>query len=125
MMRVLVVDDSPVMRSFLSRTLAMTGIPMSVLEAENGTAAMRLAVERHPDLILTDLIMPEMSGDELVTRIRSDDRLRRTPVIILSADRSSARPEQLIHAGATAYMTKPISPESLRARLFAVLEAKQ
>ena len=124
MMRVLVVDDSPVMRTFLSRTLGMTGIAMSVQQAENGKQALSMAVEFLPDLVLTDLNMPEMSGDELVMKIRDNPELKSTPVIVLSADRSAGRPEQLIHAGATAYMTKPVSPECLRTRLLEVIESQ-
>lgn len=123
-MQVLIVDDSPVMRTFLARTLKMTGIEASVHEAENGKQAMNLAAEFMPDLILTDLNMPEMSGDELVTRIRNHPELKNTPVLVLSADRSAVRPLELMHAGATAYMTKPLSPESLRAGLLAVMEGK-
>lgn len=123
-MQILVVDDSPVMRRFLVRTLAMTGLEMSVREAGNGVAAMNAALELPPDLILTDLNMPEMSGEELVARIREHPLLNATPVIVLSADRSVDRRSELIHAGATAYITKPVCPESLRSRLLAVMRAE-
>jgi two-component system chemotaxis response regulator CheY len=123
-MQVLLVDDSPVMRRFLARTLGMTGIRMSVEEAGNGRDAISKAFENRPDLIITDLNMPEMSGDELMSRICETPELKGIPVIVLSADRSAARPGQLIHAGATAYMTKPVSPEALRERLLAILERR-
>jgi two-component system chemotaxis response regulator CheY len=119
MMHVLVVDDSPVMRRFLSRTLEMTGLPLSVHEAENGVDAISKAFEIRPDLIITDLNMPEMNGDTLTQTICRTPELKGTPIIVLSADRSAERPAELLLAGAKAYMTKPISPESLRECLLA------
>jgi two-component system chemotaxis response regulator CheY len=114
MMHVLVVDDSPVMRRFLSRTLEMTGLQLLVHEAENGVDAISKAFEIRPDLIITDLNMPEMNGDKLTEAICRTPELKGTPVVVLSADRSADRPGELLLAGAAAYMTKPVSPESLR-----------
>jgi two-component system chemotaxis response regulator CheY len=114
MMNVLVVDDSPVMRRFLSRTLEMTGLPLCVHEAENGVDAISKALDIHPDLIITDLIMPEMRGDALTETICRTPELKGIPIVVLSADRSAGRPAELLRAGAAAYITKPISPESLR-----------
>jgi two-component system chemotaxis response regulator CheY len=114
MMHILVVDDSPVMRRFLSRTLEMTGLQLSVHEAENGVDAISKAFEIRPDLIITDLNMPEMKGDTLTETICRTPELKGTPIIVLSADRSLDRPAELLLAGAAAYITKPISPESLR-----------
>ncbi len=120
-MLVLLVDDSPTMRRYVARTLRMTGMECSIEEAGNGVEAMRIAAEVRPDLIITDLNMPEMSGDELVACVAKDPVLGRTPILVLSSDRSPCRPEQLIHAGAVAYMTKPVSPEALRVQLLEIM----
>src|SRR5437899_3217553 len=111
MMHVLVVDDSPLMRRYVARTLEMTGMELTIHEAENGKEALRRAAEIRPGVIITDLNMPEMGGQELVAQVRSCPELQRTAVLVLSADRSTARPEQLASAGALAYLTKPVTPE--------------
>lgn len=122
-MQILVVDDSPVMRRYVSRTLGMTGMDITVHEAENGLEAIGKAFAVKPDLIITDLNMPEMSGKELIQRIYAAKELRGTPILVLSADRSADRPEELLRAGAVAYLTKPVTPEELKRSVTAILEA--
>jgi two-component system chemotaxis response regulator CheY len=124
-MQVLLVDDSPVMRMFIVRTLRMTGMNLAIHEAENGLDAMAKAFSVHPDVIITDLNMPGMSGEELVTRVSAAPELRGTRVVVLSADRSVAREEDMRRAGAAAYLTKPVSPERLKKSLLAVMEVTQ
>jgi two-component system chemotaxis response regulator CheY len=121
MMQVLLVDDSQLMRRYVARTLEMTGIDLSIHEASNGREAMEKANRIHPDLIITDLNMPEMSGDELVARVARDPALSGTPVLVISADHSVDRPAELIHVGAVAYLTKPVAPEVLRSRLLEIM----
>lgn len=123
-MQVLLVDDSPVMRHFVARTLRMTGVDVSIHEAGDGREAVNLAWRLRPDLIITDLNMPEMSGEELLETVRCTPELRGTPVIVLSAVRSPGKTQSLIGAGAFAYMTKPLSPEALRRSLLQILENK-
>ncbi|HWE49118.1 MAG TPA: response regulator [Bryobacteraceae bacterium] len=120
-MDVLIVDDSPVMRRYIARTLEMTGIELRIHEAGNGREAIAEAVEVRPDLIITDLNMPEMTGEELVARVAADPALGGTPILVLSSDRSAARPGELLHAGAVAYLTKPVSPEALRHQLLRIM----
>ena len=121
-MKILLVDDSPVMRRYIARTLQMTGLAASIHEAANGAEAMCKAFEVHPDLVITDLNMPGMSGAELVAGMSASAELRHIPVLVLSADRTSARPAELLRAGAAGYLTKPITPQVLRARLLSMLE---
>jgi len=109
-MQILLVDDSPVMRRYVARALEMTGMDITIHEAKNGREAIGIAFRVRPDLIITDLNMPEMSGE-----------LRGTPVLVLSADRSLNRPRELLHAGAIAYLTKPVTPEVLKRSLTAIL----
>ena len=110
MIRVLLVDDSPVMRLYVSRALKMIGLEITVYEAENGRDAIGQALRIQPDIIITDLNMPEMSGEELVRRVHANRQLRGTRVLVLSADRSAGRSDELMEAGATAYLTKPVTP---------------
>ena len=73
-----------------------------------GSVALDLATEHHPDLILLDLHLPDMPGEELLHRFQADPATSRTPVIILSADAEEAQISRLLAAGAAAYITKPI-----------------
>lgn len=122
MMQVLLVDDSPVMRRYVARTLQMTGIDVVIHEAENGRAAFGKAFEIRPDLIITDLNMPEMCGQELIASIHASPELKGTPVLVISADHYAGRSDELVCAGAVAYMTKPVTPESLKSQLLTIIE---
>jgi len=121
MTRVLVVDDSPVMRRYVARSLTMTGLEVSIYEAGNGSDAIAIASDIRPDFVITDLNMPGMSGSELVARMHADPGLRRVPVLVLSADRGRSRASELLDAGAVAYLTKPATPELLRHTLMTAL----
>jgi two-component system chemotaxis response regulator CheY len=121
MTRVLVVDDSPVMRHYVARTLQMTGIEMTIDEAGNGAIAIDKALASRPDVIITDLNMPEMSGQELIARVHGAAELQATKVVVLSADCSAGRPDEAMRAGASAYLTKPVTPETLKGILLNLL----
>jgi len=114
MTRFLLVDDSSVMRHFVARALRMTGLEISIDEAENGMIAIEKAYKIKPHIIITDLSMPEMSGQELVALVHAAPELRGTRVLVLSADRSDGRFDEMVRAGAVAYLTKPASPEKLK-----------
>jgi len=112
---VLVVDDSPLMRQFVGRALGMTGFKINVQEAGNGLEAMRLAQSLLPDLIITDLNMPELNGEELLTMLAEDSDLRSTPIIVLTAGGAKTRADiALRHRSVAACIQKPIRPEELR-----------
>lgn len=121
-MQVLIVDDSPVMRQYLIRALRMTGMDFQTEEAGTGTEAIYKAAIRRPDLIITDLNMPEMNGDQLVAEIARDPRLAGIPVVVLTSDRSAGRPGELMASGAAAFLTKPVSPETLKNSLLRIME---
>ena len=117
-MQILLVDDSRLVRRYVARTLEMTGIDdLRIHEAGNGREAMAEVRRSKPDLIITDLNMPEMNGEELIACVAHDPDLRDIPILVLTADREEGKPERLIHEGAVGYLTKPITPEDLRGRL--------
>lgn len=124
-MNVLLVDDSPAMRRYVARTLQMAGFEAVIHEAANGLEGVSMALSIRPDLVITDLNMPEMNGAELVSRMRESPELREIPVLVLTADRSPARPGDLIRAGAVGYLTKPITPRTLRDELRSILGGTQ
>ena len=81
---------------------------ISVLPAMQGSLALELAYEHQPDIIVLDLHLPDLSGREVLQRLRADPRTRNIPVVIASADASPGRVRQLREEGAFAYLTKPL-----------------
>ena len=119
---VLIVDDSPAMRAFVSRVLEISGFPVGLrLEAGNGEEALRLLAEKWIDVVLTDLNMPGMDGEQLVRRLEQDELLRAIPVVVISTDRTETRVRRLMSLGARGYVKKPFLPETLRQELERVL----
>ncbi len=113
--RILIVDDSATTRAIIKRTIQMARVPTEkVLEAPNGMEALRLLATEPVDLILADLHMPEMDGVEMTRRILADEATKLIPVIIISAEPSATRLEQLKQDGARGYLRKPFTPESVR-----------
>ncbi len=121
-LNILVVDDSPVMRSFIRKAISLTGLEVGgCYEAGNGEDALRSLGEQWVDLILTDINMPEMNGEELLRRLEADELLRAIPVIVVSTDSTQGRVERLLTMGAKGYVTKPFLPETLRDEVEKVL----
>jgi two-component system chemotaxis response regulator CheY len=119
---VLIVDDSAVMRGFIRRVMALSGFEIGeCLEASDGEEALARLRERPVDVILTDINMPNMNGEELLRRLEMDSRLRSVPTLVISTDATKARILKMISLGAQGYMTKPFSPEALREELERVL----
>jgi class 3 adenylate cyclase len=118
--RILVVDDTESTRELLSRRLAREG--HRIVEAENGRSALaRIAVETF-DLILLDMMMPDINGYEVLTQLKADPRFRHIPVIVISALDEIDSVVRCIEAGAEDYLPKPFDPVLLRARIGASLE---
>ncbi len=121
--RILIVDDSPAMRSFVRRVLDMSGFGVGqCLEASNGEEALALLAGGAADVILTDINMPVMDGEELIRRVEADERLRTIPVVVISTDRTTSRIDSMLALGARGYVAKPFRPETLRDELERVLE---
>lgn len=103
----LVVEDSPMMRQLIVYALARIK-NLTVTEADNGVAGLKkLATERY-DLIITDINMPLMDGLKLVRRVRTDERHKDTPIIVITTEGTSEDKARAMALGATAYITKPI-----------------
>lgn len=119
---VLIVDDSPVMRSFIRRVLALSGFEVKeCVEAGNGEEALTQLAAHRIDVILTDINMPQMNGEELLRRLCADGVLKTTPAVVISTDSTNERIVRMIELGAQGYMSKPFTPESLREELERVL----
>lgn len=121
--RVLVVDDGEMNRRVLGAALAREGHETE--QATNGREALELLAHRSFDVILLDLVMPEMDGFETLTAIKADDALRHLPVIVISGIDEMDAAVRCIQMGATDYLPKPFNAALLRARVNASLAGKR
>ncbi len=110
----LLVDDEPVNLRVLKQVLKDD---YRLVFAKNGQEALRLATEKQPDLILLDIMMPDMTGIEVCTRLKQDASCQRIPVIFVTALNDQADEAAGLDAGAVDYITKPISPPVVKARV--------
>jgi two-component system chemotaxis response regulator CheY len=116
--RVLIVDDSPAMRTFVRRVIELSGFELSeCYEASDGWQALDLLRAEWVDAILTDINMPGMDGQEFLRRLAEDEMLRSIPAIVISTDATEHRIASMVSLGARGYVTKPFLPETLRAEL--------
>lgn len=116
---VLIVDDEAPIRDMLRVALEMAGY--TCLEAEDAQAAHSIVVDKRPDLILLDWMLPGTSGIELARRLKRDEVTVEVPIIMLTAKGEEDNKVQGLEVGADDYITKPFSPRELVARLKAVL----
>ncbi|MBZ4643027.1 MAG: two-component system, OmpR family, alkaline phosphatase synthesis response regulator PhoP [Deferribacteres bacterium] len=110
-MRVLIADDELRLRKVVALHLKKSGL--DVIEVSNGRQAIEKAKECKPDVIVLDVMMPEMNGLEALSHIKSDNMLKNIPVIMLSAKATGEDIEKGMALGAACYLTKPFSPKQL------------
>lgn len=108
---VLIVDDEAMARTLLRLMLVRDGF--EVVEAEDGPEALARVKELRPDLILLDVMMPGMDGIAVCKALRGDRDTAELPVILLSAKADFESVDRGLRAGATKYLTKPLSSEKL------------
>jgi chemosensory pili system protein ChpA (sensor histidine kinase/response regulator) len=116
---ILIVDDDPICLAIASMTLRQAGY--TVQSAVDGIDALERLETFQPDLILSDIQMPNMDGFELARRTRSIPRLRGIPIVALSAHSGAATAQQAHEAGFTLYLSKPVSATVLANRIRALL----
>ena len=120
---VLVVDDNPDLRFYVSGILRNSGF--AVFLARNGEEGFAVAKSRRPNLILTDLMMPLVSGLDLIKMIREDEELQGTPVILLTAKADEDTRIEGVERGADAYLSKPFNDRELLAEVRNLIALKQ
>jgi len=118
---VLVVEDNPEMNQLIQDILAPE---YRTVAARNGSQGLDLARSSPPDLILTDLMMPDVSGDQLLRQLRAEPAFDPVPVVILTARADDQVRVQLLREGAQDYLLKPFTREELRARAGNLITAK-
>jgi two-component system chemotaxis response regulator CheY len=109
---VLLVDDSPTMRSFVAAALEGEG-GFEITQVHNGFAALKALPNGRFDLVITDVNMPDINGLELVKFIRSNAAYAQVPLIIISTEGRERDRDRGLSLGANAYLVKPFTPEAL------------
>lgn len=104
---VLIVDDNDLIRQSL--TAALVSNELSIESANNGKDGLKLALETHPDLVVTDVHMPEMDGLAMIERIRADEWGKKVPILIMTVDEDAESINKALAAGVTTYMSKNVS----------------
>lgn len=115
--RVLIIDDSAAMRTYLKATLSKCGELLDVIEASDGLKGFKRMTEDRPDLVLCDLNMPDFDGMKLLSMRAGRAELREIPVLMLTAEHDAEKKVELLERGATDYITKPFHGGELLARL--------
>jgi diguanylate cyclase (GGDEF)-like protein len=121
--RVLVVDDDSAVREVISAALSDAGF--DCVEARDGADALELARRHSPDAVVLDVLMPQLSGDEVHHALRRDPITRYTPVIFVSGQREQSDKVRRLTDGADDYLTKPFDTEELAARVSTAIRRSQ
>lgn len=116
---VLIIDDSSFQRQIMKTALAKEGY--ETIEASSGEDGLKLAQERNPDCILLDIIMPAMSGKEVLKSLKDSDN--QAPVIMVTADIQETTRKECINLGAVGFVNKPVKGKSLET-LFNILQER-
>ena len=119
MTKILIADDDQDIVELVNYKLTQSGYEVTAVA--DGKAALEMAREVHPDLMILDVMMPFHSGIDVTLEARKDPKLSKVPIILLTAKSMEQDTERGFAAGATDYMTKPFSPRELLSRVQAVL----
>jgi len=117
---VLICDDEPSLRELIR--ISLDG-PYSFAEADDGEKSLEIARRLRPDVIILDMMMPRLSGLEVLSEIRADRELAETAVIVLTAQPSTK--EEALRGGADIVMVKPFEPEEITAAVEEVLAGRR
>lgn len=120
MAKILVAEDERDIRELIAFTLGAVG--HTIIQAGNGEEALQLVRETQPDLVMTDVRMPKLTGYEVCREIKNDDALKQIPVIILSAKGQDEEVDAGRGVGADDYILKPFAPLELASRIGEILK---
>jgi DNA-binding response OmpR family regulator len=115
--KILVVDDEYTIRELVDLTLTPE---YDVIKAENGKEGLEM-IEENPDLVILDIMMPQMDGYEVCEKLKTDEKTRQIPVIMLTAKHSMEDLKKAVKVDVDEYITKPFEPEFLKKRVDAYL----
>ena len=115
MPKVLLIEDEAPIRTTLSRFLRLEGL--EVLAAENGAQGVDLALAEKPDLIICDLLMPELDGYQVLSTLRANPATAAIPFVLLTASAAPEEHQAGLQRGAAAFLTKPFHLDDVRAAI--------
>jgi two-component system chemotaxis response regulator CheY len=119
---VMIVDDSAAIRKILRRVLTQADVPVGeVYEANDGVEAFAALQSTPVGLILSDVNMPNMDGIELLSKVKSDDKLKSVPIVMITTEGSQARVMQALELGAAGYVKKPFTAEQIKEKLTGII----
>ena len=114
MSRILIVDDSAIARKFIKRCFEMAGCAdAEFVEAENGQKALEILENEPADLVVSDLNMPVVDGEEFLVKTKADFSLKDIAVLLITSAENQALHHRLIEQGAVDVLSKPVSPSDL------------
>ncbi len=123
-LNILIVDDSPVMRAMIIKTIKMSDLGENVFfQASNGHEGLEIMKNNWIDLVLADINMPVMNGEEMIDRMRGDDYLKDIPVLVVSTESSESRIE-ILEKKTSGFVHKPFTPEFIGNKILEVTGAK-
>ncbi len=113
--RLLIIDDSMIIRAMLIKTLKASGVPiLETLQAANGQEALNVLASTTVDLIFVDINMPVMDGVEFIEQVKQNPVLNEIPVVVVSTEGSNTKIEKILNRGVRAFIRKPFTPEMIR-----------
>jgi two-component system chemotaxis response regulator CheY len=122
-MRILIVDDSSVMRKIVARALQQGGVAVAdILEAGNGAEALEILRHEKVHLVLSDINMPVMGGLEFVREMQTVENARGVPVMMITTEGSESHVMQAISNGARGYIRKPFTPDQMKQHVLSLLQ---
>ncbi len=119
--KVLIVDDFATMRRILKNILKQIGFK-NILEADDGTTALDVLDKQPVDLIISDWNMPKMTGLELLKSVRANDRYKKTPFLMVTAEAQKQNVIEAVQAGVSNYVVKPFTAEAISEKLTKILK---
>jgi signal transduction histidine kinase len=121
--KILIVDDEP--RSLYAMEMLLYREPYRIILADGGEAAIEQVKRELPDVILLDVMMPDITGYDVCRRLKDDDRLRHIPIVLVTALQRKEDVVRGLDAGADEFLTKPVNGPELRARVRSMLRIKK
>ncbi len=118
--KVLFVDDSPTMRRIIMNSLKKIGFT-NILDAENGLDALEKMEKQDFDLVLTDWNMPEMNGEQFVKKLRSNEKYKTLPILMITTRGMKDDVITAVKLGINGYIVKPFTPEILKGKITDVM----
>jgi len=121
---VLIVDDSGVMRAMILKSLRMSGLPLGEThQAGNGQEGLDVLNQHWMDLVIVDINMPVMNGEEMIDCMKDNPETRDIPIVVISTEGSKTRLDKLQQKGA-AFIHKPFTPEKIRDTIRDIMNLK-